>query len=508
MALSTEQIHENIAELKKQGAPKNVVDDYIKTAFKSNPVDMGIDGDTFKNTGVTGATSRFLGIEKIGNFMGANLAKLDPQHRKNLATVQGEDPEAARILSRGGDVTNRELVGSAMNLVGNVALPFAGKALNAGGTGVRIAKGAGVGAGFGAAGGLESGQDNAGVLMSTLLGGAIGGAIPAIGAGVKKLSNFLSPDSMPEKMYNVIFKNTSDDVFGQLRTNGIEQIRKTDPQLFDQAVKAGMVHLGKDGVFKLDETIAKQALDRGLKGSLKTMADSVVKTNIKSELGVREIVQNYKPKIAIENKKGLLNVLAGMKSDFAGQYSEIADTKNINAMIKQVKTGKVNAQTLLDMRRLLDKQRIASSYKSIPSKINISQESYKAASNSLRSSLNSIKGMEKIMDDYAFSIEALEHIAKEAQKRGNGAVLSLIDSILLGSGVAGGNPMAAGGLAMTRKLVGLPSFMTGGAQMINTLGRATAPMRSLTGRAIEGSKPVARTALYNTLGKTGRVLGN
>ena len=129
--------------------------------------------------------------------------------------------------------------------------------------------------------------------MSTLLGGAVGGVIPAIGAGVKNLGKFLSPDSMPEKMYNVIFKNTADDVFSKLRTEGIDQIQKTNPELFGQAVKAGIVRLGKDGVYKIDETIAKQALDRGLKGSLKQMADSVVETNVKSEVGLREIVKNY-----------------------------------------------------------------------------------------------------------------------------------------------------------------------------------------------------------------------
>lgn len=506
MSLTPQQIRENIAALKSQGAPKEVVDAYLKQAY--DKPDLGIDSETFTNKGIGGKAARFLGIEKIGNFVGSNLAKLDPQHRANLATIKQEDPEAARILSRGGDVTNRELVGSAANLVGNAVLPFAGKALNTGKLGTRIAKGAGLGAGFGAAGGLESGQDNAGVLLSTILGSAVGGTIPAVGAGLKSVAKNFGPAVLPEKLYNVMFKNTSDDVFGQLRTTGIADIQKTDPELFKKAIKAGIVHLGKDGVYKIDETIAKQALDRNLRGSLETMAKSVVHTNVKSEVGVRDIVKNYKPKISVDNKKGLLNVLIGIKSDFAGQYNEVADKKVINAMIKQVKTGKVDATTLLDMRRLLDKQRVASTYKTVPGKINISQESYKAASNSLRSKLNSIKGVEKIMDDYAFSIEALEHIAKEATKRGNASALSLIDSILIGSGVAGGNPIAAGGLAASRKILGLPSVLTGLGQGINTLGRATAPIRSLTGKTVQASKPLARTAMYNTIGGTGKMLGN
>jgi len=504
--LTRDQLQSNIKALKEQNAPMDVIQKYVQS--QQSQTDLGIDSETFNAPGFAGKASRFLGIEKAANFVGANLAKLSPEHRKNLSTVKEQDPEAARILSRGGDVTNRELIGSALNVVGNLALPFAGKALNSGGLGARIAKGTGVGAGFGFSGGLESGQDNSGVVLSTLLGGAIGFAIPAVGSAVKNLTKSFGPDVLPEKLYNILFKNTSDDVFSQLRTSGIDQIRKTDPQLFEKAVKAGIIHVGKDGLAKIDQTIAKQALDRGLKGSLTTMADSVVKTNIKSEMGLRELVTSYKPKIKIENRKGLLNVLKGIKSDFIGQYDEAIDTKMINEIIKQVKTGKVSAKILLESRRLLDKQRIASTYKAIPGKINISQESYKSASNALRSSLNSIKGVEPIMKDYAFSIEALGHIAKEATKRGNSSVLSLIDSIMIGSGVSGGNPIAAGGLTIARKTLGLPSVLTGGGQLLNTFGRATAPIRSLTGRAIELAKPIGRTAAFNAVGQIGRTLGN
>lgn len=506
MALTTEQIHENIKELKKQGAPKSVIDDYIKTAFK-NPVDTGIDSETFKAPGFTGKAARFLGIDKAASYTGAKLAMLDPQHRKNLATVEQEDPNAARILSRGGDFTNRELIGSAANVAMNVALPFAGKALTGGTTAARIAKGAAVGAGFGAAGGLESGQDNSGVLLSTLLGGAVGGAIPAIGAAAKY--GMSKAEGIPEKLYSTIFKNSQDDVFKQLTTEGIKNIQDTDPNTFAELVKKGIVKVGKDGVAQVDETLAKEALDRGLKGSLKTMSNQVVKMNKTSELAVRNITDSYKPKIAVDNKKGLLNVLEGIRSGFQGQYDEKTMTKTVSQYIKEVKTGKVSAKSLLEMRRLIDSQRIASTYRAMPSgKISLTQESFKAAADALRSKLNNLPGMGNVMKDYSFSIDALEALAKEAQRKGNAQVLGMIDSILFTGGATAGGPLVGAGSFLARRSLMAPTVATNAAQMINTLGRATAPMRSLTGRAVEAAKPAIRTAGYNVLGKTGRVLGN
>lgn len=506
MSLTKEQLHENIVELKKQGAPQSVVEDYIRSTFAEKQ-DLGIDAETFKKKGITGTASRFLGIEKIGNFIGANAAKLYPQHRENLKRIEESDPEAARILSRGGDVTNRELVGSAMNLAGNAALPFAGKLLGAGSTAAKVGKGALTGAGFGTAGGLESGQSNSGVLLSAMLGAGVGAAIPAIGAMSKALTS--KAEGVPEKLYNTIFKNSQDDVFKQLTTEGIKNIQDTDPNKFQQLLKAGIVRVGKDGIAHVDETLAKEALDRGLKGSLTTMSNQVVKMNKESELGLRGIVETTKKKIAVDNKKGLLNVLEGIRGGFTGQYDEASMTKQVAKYIKEVKTGKVSAQTLLDMRRLIDSQRIASTYRIMPSgKISLSQESYKSAADALRGKLNSIPGISTIMKDYSFSIEALEALAKEAQRKGNSQVIGMIDAILLGAGSTAGGPLIGAGSFLARRSLAAPSVATYGAQMLNSLGRATAPMRSLAGTMIEKSKPIARTGAYNSIGKMQRLLGN
>lgn len=504
MRLTHEQLQENIKELRKQGAPQSVIEKYVKSEFEAP--DLGVDSETFKAPGVLGSAARFLGVDKAASYAGAKLAQLDPQHRENLATVEQQDPNAARILSRGGDFTNRELIGSAANVAMNVALPFAGKALSAGSTAARIGKGAATGAAAGMFGGLESGQSNSGVILSTLLGGAIGGAIPAIGAGMKKLAS--AGEGVPEKLYSGIFKNAQDDVYKQLNTTGIKNIQDTDPTTFKKLVDAGMVKLGKDGLYRVDDTVAKQALDRGLKGSIQNMSNQVVKMKNQSELAVREITDNYKPKIAVDNKKGLLNVLEGIRSGFVGQYDEKTMMKQVNNYIKEVKTGKVSAKSLLEMRRLIDSQRIASSYRAVPTgKISLTQESYKAAADSLRSKLNNLPGMGSVMKDYSFSIDALEALAKEAQRKGNAQVIGLIDSILFAGGTQYGGPMIGLGGAIARHTLSAAPAVTYGAQALRTLGRATSPIRSLTGRAIEASKPAARTALYNTINKTGRVLG-
>jgi len=498
--LTHEQLQANIAALKQQGATAEVISSYIKEAARPS-TDLGITGETSG-----GGFARFLGMDKVGSFMGAGLAKLDPQHRANLAIVEQQDPEAARILSRGGDYTNRELLGSALETAGNIALPGAGKLLSAGGTVARIGKGAAIGTGLGAAGGLESGQDNSGVLLSAMLGGVVGGAIPLAGAMIKGTRELTS--NIPEKLYSTIFKNSQDDVFKQLTTEGIKNIQDTDPVKFQELLKAGIVKVSKDGLAKVDETLAKEALDRGLKGNLKTMANVVVKTNKESELGIRTILDKVKKPIAIDNKKGLINVLTGIADGFKGQYDEASMMPVVKGFIKEVKTGKVSPRSLLDMRRLIDSQRIASTYRAMPTgKISLSQESFRSAADALRGKLNSIPGISEHMKNYSFSIDALEALTKEAQRKGNSQVVGLIDSILFTGGAAfGGTPVGVGGV-VARHTLSSAKAATGLAQGINTLGRATAPIRSLTGSAIEKAKPIARTAAYNTIAGTGRVLG-
>lgn len=498
--MEQEKLQANIKALKAQGAPESDIREYIKSV--QTPVDLG--AEATPTPGFLGKTSRVLGMEKLGQFGGAQLAKLDPQHRANLAMVAEQDPEAARTLGRGGDFTNRELLGSTLETAANIALPGMGKLLTSGSLAARAGKGAATGAGFGMAGGLESGQDNLGVLMSGIVGAGIGGAIPVAGAAIKRSGKLV--EGMPERLYSTIFKNSADDVFKQLRTGGVAEMQKRNPALFAEAVKEGIVHLGKDGTYLVDETLAKQALDRGLKGSLNAMANSVVETNVKSELGLRGIVSKMKKPIAIDNKRGLLNVLTGIADGVKGQYDESALMPTIKGYIKEVKTGKVSAQSLLDMRRLIDSQRIASTYRAMPvGRISLSQESFKSAADALRSKLNAIPGVSEIMKDYSFSIEALEHIAKEAQRKGNNQVLSLIDSIFL-AGAASGSPLGVGGFLARRSLVS-PTIATQGAQAAATFGRATQPIRSLTGRAVETTKPVARLAEFGAIGASGRMLG-
>jgi len=81
--------------------------------------------DDFQVGGGLGKASRFLGIEKAGRRVGAELAKIDPRHRANLASLSEDEAET---IGTGG-VSNREFAGSA----GNVALNLAGGALLKGG---------------------------------------------------------------------------------------------------------------------------------------------------------------------------------------------------------------------------------------------------------------------------------------------------------------------------------------------------------------------------------------
>lgn len=287
--------------------------------------------------------------------------------------------------------------------------------------------------------------------------------------------------NLPERIYSSIFKNTYQDVRSELTSEGLKAFQKNDPVGFKNLVSAGIIKVPKSGVITVNETLAKEALDKGLKGSLKNMSNQVVKGLYESEAKVRQIASRSRVKVDVSEKQ-FSTVLQHIAEDYGdvgfGQFAQKA--KALSSAIKASK-GKVSANTALEIRRLLDGLRTRSSYGAVSPRLSLSQQNLKFLSNTLRTRVNGIKGMGDVMKDYSFYIDALEHLGKAAQRAGNNQIISLLDGVFF-SGAAIGNPAIGAGLGVGRRLLTVPSSATRLGSAIQNSGNLTK-----TGAAVRGA---------------------
>lgn len=310
-----------------------------------------------------------------------------------------------------------------------------------------------------AAGGVRAAQtggdlEEAG--KAALGAGLVRGAFATVGEGANALK-------VPERLYQTIFKNTKNDMLHELDSNALINWQKSNPEEFASLVEAGIVKAGKDGIPKVNTTLAEAALERGLKGSVQTMADTVVKGAHRSEAAARKIAATHPEKLDLSAPQ-FKNVLDEVAAEYQNVgFGEVADEANILASRLELGGGKVDATTALQLRRFFDRLRLASSFDKPVSKLSMTQANFKTLADAVRSKVNAIPGMKDVMKDYGFYLDALDALAQHAKRTGNSQALSLIDSIFLGAGLGTGSA-APVWLGAARKVANLPGVLTSGAQ--------------------------------------------
>lgn len=298
---------------------------------------------------------------------------------------------------------------------------------------------------------------------SALTGGAVRGVLNVAGGTLRALK-------VPERLYKVIFKDTVDDAYNQLRSGGLQNLAKTSPNEFKQLVDAGIIKT-VDGQPKIVDSLAKQAIDKGLKGSLDNMANGLVKSELKTELAVQNLAKNYTKPLVIEPQyKKVLQEIADTTQDVG--FGELS--KKARGLANAISDdGSVNALSALEMRRFLDGMR--RSFTAPTEKMSLQQQNLKFLTDNLRGKLANIPGFSQKMKDYKFYIEALDAVSTEAKRRNNANLVGLIDAAFLGPSLAAGtNAGVLVGLA--RKLVNLPSLATraGSSLSKNAIGKTAA----------------------------------
>lgn len=279
-----------------------------------------------------------------------------------------------------------------------------------------------------------------------LTAGAIRSGMAVIGEGARALH-------IPERLYSTIFKNSAKDMITELKSGGIANLQRTNPQRYEELVSKGIVKVGSDGAPLINDTLAEQALDRGLRGSIRNMADEVVQGALNSEDEVQTIANNYKGTVSLTEPQ-FPNVLKKIAAEYEDVgFGEIADEANGLARTIQESSGKVTAETAIRVKRFLDRVRIATSFDKPVVNLSTSQGNLKTLADAVRGRVNAIPGMGETMKNYSFYIDALESLAREASRRGNNQVLSLIDSLFLSGAYAGNNPIPGVTMGMLRKLL-------------------------------------------------------
>ena len=435
--------------------------------------------NTLKNFGIgalRGVGSTLVGLEKAGGQLGGNLLyggikKILPGQKQDVGdlftkeqiTPKGTAQKAGFVSEQIGEflipaskVAKFEKLLD-VTLQGSKLLSGSKLALGATKVGAKALTEAAVGGTqtYAQTGDLkESGK-------SALLFGATRGVTGTIGEIARGFG-------IPEKLYSRIFKTNYKDMLSELKAKGIETFAKTHPEQYIEFVKSGVIKTALGGKKVISESLAQEALDRGLKGSLRNMADTVVEDTIKLEDAARSAVKASRVVVELPNQGKLADIL----KETGLRYANVGDgriAKMAEDFSNKLMAGKLNAREMLKLRRFLDGMRTRASFDP-QAPLSLTQENFKFWANTVRGKLSKVKGLEEIMKDYGFNIEALESLAREASRRGNAQIIGLIDSLFLGGGIATGEPLTGVAMNIGRRMLNSPRGLTGIGQAIQKSG--------------------------------------
>lgn len=291
---------------------------------------------------------------------------------------------------------------------------------------------------------LQTGGDLEQAKVSGIIGAVVPGAIGVLG-GIKKVIT----EKLPERLYDQIFKQSSDDLIQYYRT------------------------VSKGG--EINPTLAREVMEQGLKGSSENMAIYSLRKLDELEKGVQETVQILKSqgvKITMENKQGYINILGTVKNQFKSGFlsNRAKDAESMTKELSKIKGNKIDIDLALKIRRFIDKMRNTSSFKLDP-KLTPRQEEFKVATNTLRKSLSEA-GLKDLMNEERIYISALEDIVTDAAARKNVKLLNLTDVIIGGGGMASGFPGTGLGVAAAIRGFQQPFTLTGMGQALFKSGKA------------------------------------
>lgn len=391
--------------------------------------------------GVSNVGSKILGGQPanyqpaIDAISKASSNLFDKPVQPELNTVGGQIGnvigQAAPYVATGG-VTSElsNATSGAKVLKGAGALPVLGRTI-AGATAEGLAN---AGTGYALSGGDTK---------QALTQGLTAGALKAGTAGIGEIANGLK---IPESKYGKIFTTNKQEVNNSFNNPN-------------------------------SKSLAQEALDRGIAGSTKGMAQQLIKGSQDSEAKIsQEFAKAGNPKISLEEPQRFVDYLTS-KANQLKQAGAIKEASGLQSSISAIDptTGEITANNALGLRRFLDGLR---NDKSFISRMNPTEElsaqqaGLKEMSDEIRHKINAIGGTGETMKDYQFYTKALDKLTSHAVKTKNNDSLGLINSFLLGDSIANANP-ALGALGVARKITTTTRGATAGSQILKNLPKSS-----------------------------------
>jgi hypothetical protein len=371
--------------------------DFLKKAYIDTPLDVSkgiLKGGASTVLGASQLISR--GTEAIGLSKPVRPEVWDVA-RRDFATPEG----------------TAQKIGFGAEQIAEFMIPFGGQAKAAAmapkgvtlaARGTRYAmRSAGEAAETATKAAVQSGGDPGEIVTAALLGGTTPTIARTVAAAGKAITHRL-----PEELYQRIFKLTEDE--------------------WQAAVRAEAKGAAPN------QTLAREVLERGLRGDSKAMAITAIK---KLDDYEGQLKQHLAGKfIPIPQKAEYIKLLDAVADEFGGAFSSVGkEAKALSLRLKVFGQGNdVIASDALKLKRLLDRSRSASTFKLSP-KLSPRQEEYKRAADMVRGRLHLDQTASELLNNERVFIEALDSITEYAVRQGNRPLVDMLDRLAVMGGL-------------------------------------------------------------------------
>jgi hypothetical protein len=248
---------------------------------------------------------------------------------------------------------------------------------------------------------IQSGGDPETIVTAA----ALGSVAPGIALAVQKVGKGVT-EVLPEALYQRVFKLVEDDWQAAARA----QARGRAP----------------------NPTLAREVLDRGLRGSPKNMAIVSIKKLDGYESDLQAHLRGKT--IALPQKQDYIDLLTDLSQQFGGSFSRVGgEARALATRLRMVRGSAVSALDALKLKRLLDSSRSAASFKVTPA-LSARQDEFKQAADLVRRTLHVDDTTSKLLTEERVYLEALDAITKHAVQSGNRQMIDMIDRLLLTGG--------------------------------------------------------------------------
>jgi hypothetical protein len=293
------------------------------------------------------------------------------------------------------------------------------------------------------------------------------------------LDGIKDPSEIPDRVRAVLGDHMNDPAVAEAVTNhtaSAQQIMDNLPADTSPAITASK------------DTLAEQAMNRGIKGSLNNQIADVQKGIYDSEEAIKKAAAESGARVPVDPK--LQTFLASTADEFKDVgRGELAD--KVGNLVSNIdEKGTMSAQDAIDARRLLDQMRARTSFTN-PKLV----DNLKYWADDLRGSINDIPTADgKIGDinkDYSFFIKARDALVKKAVQTGNKEAVNALDEVMVGLPLAEGHGLSGIIPAIANKTVNSPAFKTNLAQGVRGMTESSPTgvgLRTLIGTGLVGAE--------------------